>query len=405
MNNLKKSRVERDLHMSILDISVLYIEDNPFQPRQKYQKKGIQTLAKSITERGLLHPISVIKLKDKDKDRYIIIAGHRRLRAYKMLHRKTIPAIIRKETTRKDMVLDLAIENAVRQDFSPAERAKAVFQILCLVKNVKGDTLRAYSLVTQLKLTKKRGVEKVHNLKGNAIGFTDKDITECQKYLDLIDMAENTTLKYLRLLGLPKFIRDKVVSIRSNESITKRMIEEGFITVTMAYEISRLRSEKARTITYNKAIKERWDSVTLRAVVDELLDTGKEEQINDLGSSKRRGEKDYGLNTITKKCFSFSSQLWNFRNKFGFMKFSMNKVIYRASLIKLRKGCAELMKRIDENLSDREKIINVNGTFEHKIYEAKRGMRLTIPPKVSTELNLKHKDILQIRIEKVKRKS
>ena len=401
----KSERRKRESSMLIKNIPINKISDNPFQPRKKYPKKELRLLAKSISERGLLHPVSLVKIQD----RYTLVAGHRRFRAFKLLHRKTIPGIIRKNSTEKDLALDLAIENALRKDFSPAEKGQSIFIVLCTIDNVNNDILRAYSLVSQVKLMTVRGIEKVTNTRGNSIGFTDQDIFQCQRLLNLLGMAENTATKYLRLLGLPEYIQDKIIAIHSNESLSKRMITQGYITVTMAYEISRIRSEKSRKELYEKAIKERWNSLILRHVINELLESGKEEQINKLGSSKKKVE-DYGLNSLTRRCFSLSSSLWNFRKKVVIITLSMEKIIWRASLNKLKKTALDLIENIDDllneekglwdrtNLSDEELEITIRAG------KAGNELRYSFPVKKGIRLRLKPDDKLIMNIKSIKRK-
>jgi len=391
--------------MRVSNIPIDKIQDNPYQPRKKYPKKYIKNLAKSISERGLLHPIAVVSSKDS----YVMVGGHCRLRAFKSLNRKIIPAIIRRESSQKDLALDLAIENALRKDFTPYEKAQSVFTVLKTVGAVVNDKLRAYSLVTQVKLMNKRGIERVKNRKGDSVGFKSKDIFQCERLLKLLGMSENTALKYLRLLDLPGRIAEKVVAISSNESISKRMIQQGYITVTMGYELSRIRSNSARNQIYKKAVKERWNAITLKHVVDELLESGAEEQINKLGSSKRRGEEDYGLVALTKRCFNLGNSLWNFRNKLQIISLSLDKVAFRASLVKLRKACSELSGRIDGILDGEaaiQEMVNLEDeTFEVAIRPGTGGQkyRFSFPKKHGERLGLEHGDKLVLKIETIKK--
>lgn len=403
----KEKRRELDSNLLVKDIPLTKIKDNPYQPRKGYPKRELKLLAKSISERGLLHPIAVVKMRGG----YVIVGGHRRFRAFKLLHRRTIPAIVRRNTTKKDLALDLAIENALRKDFSPAEKGQAIFTVLSTIKNVNNDILRAYSLCTQVKLMNKRGIEKVTNTKGNAVGFTNSDIFKCQRLLNLLGMAENTATKYLRLLGLPKYIQDKIVAIHSNESLSKRMITEGYITVTMAYEISRIKNEQSRLQLYENTIQEKWNSITLRHVVDELLESGQEEQINKLGTSKRRGDEDWGISTLTRRCFSLSSSLWNFRKRLSIIPLTMEKIIWRASLKKLKKAALNLVDHImdllneEKGLWDRIELDDENIEVVVGRGKSEREFRFTFPSKKGVELELKPGDRLIFNVQTIKRKS
>jgi ParB family chromosome partitioning protein len=112
-------------------IPVAAIDANPEQPR-KGPMRGIEELAESILEYGLLEPIVVTP---PYSGRYVCLAGHRRLAAYDYLGKKTnesrwatIPAIERDTPTEDRLVLAL-LENVSRQDLSDAEKVTS-FRLL-----------------------------------------------------------------------------------------------------------------------------------------------------------------------------------------------------------------------------------------------------------------------------------
>lgn len=399
----KEERRKRDTNVKVDDIKMSLISDNPYQSRKKYGGKDMKLLAKSITERGLMHPISVVKIGE----RYTLVSGHRRWRAFKVLHRKTIPAIIRRESTQEDLAIDLAIENAIRKDLSPIEKARDIFTLISTIKNVNGDVLRAYSLVTQVKLMKGRGIEKIHNKKGNANGLTEDDIWQCKKLLDMIGISENTAIKYLRMLDLPKFISDRIVAIQSNEKLSKEMLNQGYITVTMAYEISRIRKNKQRKEIYDKQIKYRWTSSQLRTIIDEMLESGEAEGISKLGTNKRRGTKDRGLEILTKRIYSLSEAMINFKYKIEVLPMCLNKIILRAALRRLQKGCIILLERsqdIMDNEADIYESYKEEKEFKVKFTDAgdrPNGVRFTIPAKKTREMGAKPGDHITIKILKI----
>lgn len=89
------------------------------QPRKFFDKDEIVSLAKSIQKNGLIQPIIVRECDDK----YIIIAGERRYRAFLHLKMKEIDAIIKNSSNYR--VLSL-IENIQREDLKPLEEAVAI---------------------------------------------------------------------------------------------------------------------------------------------------------------------------------------------------------------------------------------------------------------------------------------
>ena len=97
------------------------IDSNPAQPRQVFEKKALQELALSIKENGLISPIVVRKIGD----RFQLIAGERRLMAFKMLGETSIPALLEEADDRRSATLAI-IENMQRQDLTFFEEAQAI---------------------------------------------------------------------------------------------------------------------------------------------------------------------------------------------------------------------------------------------------------------------------------------
>lgn len=105
-------------------LSVDEIGPNPYQPRRFFPQQELEELAASISEVGLLQPISVRQVHD----RYQIIAGERRWRAYKLLGRPTIEALVI-PVEESDMAVLALVENMDRMDLSDYEIGKALRQI------------------------------------------------------------------------------------------------------------------------------------------------------------------------------------------------------------------------------------------------------------------------------------
>lgn len=105
----------------IININLNDIDINKNQPRKNFDKEALEELAASIKENGLLQPIAVQKIGE----RYQIIAGERRFRAFKMLNEQKIPAIIKNLSRQQVMQLAL-IENLQREDLTAIEEAEAM---------------------------------------------------------------------------------------------------------------------------------------------------------------------------------------------------------------------------------------------------------------------------------------
>jgi ParB family chromosome partitioning protein len=95
------------------------VEPNPHQPRHDFDDVELQALADSITEHGILQPLTVRELAS---GYYQIIAGERRWRAARLAGLQEVPAVIIEADDKKAMELAL-IENLQRQDLNPVEEA------------------------------------------------------------------------------------------------------------------------------------------------------------------------------------------------------------------------------------------------------------------------------------------
>jgi len=100
-------------------LPIYKVEPNPDQPRQDFDPVELQSLADSITEHGVVQPLTVRELPT---GYYQIIAGERRWRAARLANLSEIPAVIIEADDRKTMELAL-IENLQRQDLNPIEEA------------------------------------------------------------------------------------------------------------------------------------------------------------------------------------------------------------------------------------------------------------------------------------------
>ena len=100
-------------------LPIYKVEPNPDQPRRDFDEEELQALADSITEHGIIQPLTVRELKS---GYYQIIAGERRWRAARLAGLGEVPVVIIEADDRKAMELAL-IENLQRQDLNPVEEA------------------------------------------------------------------------------------------------------------------------------------------------------------------------------------------------------------------------------------------------------------------------------------------
>lgn len=111
----------------VTTVNIADIEINRLQPRKKFTDHHLDELANSIKTYGILQPL-IIK-KSKEKSKYELIAGERRLRAAKKAGLKTVPVLLREVNDQEKLELAL-IENIQRENLNPLEMAAAYKQLM-----------------------------------------------------------------------------------------------------------------------------------------------------------------------------------------------------------------------------------------------------------------------------------
>ena len=118
---------ESELGEAVVELPVERIEPNPFQPRKDFDPERLQELGESIRRHGLLQPVVVIP----HGDRWLLVAGERRLRAHKVMEMSTIRAIVADVDLDELRMRELAlVENIQRENLNPMELANAYQELL-----------------------------------------------------------------------------------------------------------------------------------------------------------------------------------------------------------------------------------------------------------------------------------
>ena len=108
-----------------LSLPISQVETCSSQPRKRFDDEALQELSDSISQHGIIQPLTVRKLSS---GYYQIIAGERRWRAARLAGLQEVPVIVIEADDRKAAELAM-IENLQREDLNPMEEA-AGFQSL-----------------------------------------------------------------------------------------------------------------------------------------------------------------------------------------------------------------------------------------------------------------------------------
>lgn len=207
------------------------IEVNPYQPRQVFDPAAVEELVQSIRQHGLLQPI-VVRPKGAG---YQLISGERRLRAFRILGRTSIPATVREGVSDQEMLELALVENVQRKDLDPIERA-----------------LGFRRMMDQLQLTQEQVADKV-------------------------GLQRSTVANQVRLLELPENVR---------QALAKGLIQMGHARALLGAKV-----DSDRLALLERTVRE---DLSVRSVEDLVRNLNKRPE----PSSATEGD-DEGGKTIT----------------------------------------------------------------------------------------------------------
>ncbi len=241
-----------------LDINI--IEPNPYQPRKHFDADKLKELSDSIKEHGLLQPIVVIS----HEDRYILVAGERRLRASKLAGLKKIKAIIADIELDELRLRELAlIENIQRENLNPIELANS-YKELIEVHNITHDEL------------------------SNIVHKSRSQITNTLRLLNLDEYAQNAIIENKITQGhakilvtLPKekqkILVDSIIgqklSVRELEDITKKLKVDKSKSINDTIKSKSFKIPKSKIEEIKRVLP--FDIKVKKASVEILLDSDK----------------------------------------------------------------------------------------------------------------------------------
>ena len=196
---------------TVVYIPIKSIIANPHQPRKFFNTEQLTELARSIKQYGVLQPVTVRKISDKQ---FELVTGERRLRAAHLAGLTRVPAIIG-DFKERDSALVALIENIQRCDLTYLEEAEAYNKLL-----------------TQYGLTQSQLAEKVGK-------------------------TQSTVANKVRLLKLPAIVRD--------------IIKDNDLTERHARALLRLDDSDMQIKALNIILEKGLNVSEADALVDEML--------------------------------------------------------------------------------------------------------------------------------------
>ena len=220
----------------IVEIALDEIKKNPYQPRTYFNEEKLNELKESIEKNGLLQPI-IVKKAVKG---YYIIAGERRYRAFELLGRKEIPAII-KEMTDEEMMVFAVLENLQREDLSALEESESYKNLMDkmsltqeeLAKKLGksrpyiANSLRLLKLPTEIKNKLEQGLISTAHARTLLSLKTKKAMEEVCTMVVERKMSVRELEEYVAKLLKPKEVKKakaKDIFIEEQENILKKRL-------------------------------------------------------------------------------------------------------------------------------------------------------------------------------------
>ena len=206
----KLTALERELSLfdesKINKIDIDKLIPNPYQPRVDFDDEKIKELAESIKENGQISPILVSRTKD---NKFIIVAGERRYRAFKLLSQedekfKEIEAKVINQMSDDELQIVSLVENIHRENLSVYEEAKTYqklnekMTIMEIANKTKNSKTRIGRLIKIAKIdddvleyAKEKGIDSITMLELiSKIDNKDKQIEACDMYADGYSIKE-----------------------------------------------------------------------------------------------------------------------------------------------------------------------------------------------------------------------
>ena len=111
---------------TIAEIPIIKIRPNKAQPRKIFSEDELSALSRSISENGILQPLTVRKVSSTE---YELVAGERRLRAAVLAGLRKVPCIVVKCSDKESAVYAL-LENLQRADLGIFEEARGISKLI-----------------------------------------------------------------------------------------------------------------------------------------------------------------------------------------------------------------------------------------------------------------------------------
>ena len=206
----------------VIEIETRKIVPNRHQPRTDFDRADISSLADSISQNGILQPLTVRKCGDT----YELIAGERRLRAAKLCGLEAVPCIVLDISDRNSAILAL-VENIQRQDLSFFDEAIAIEKLITYYGMTQEDAAaklgKAQSTIAnKLRLLRLTPDERNMIMKYNLTERHSRALLKLASPVERLNILERVVKNNLNVERTEKLVDDYIGSQHEKESYKRR---------------------------------------------------------------------------------------------------------------------------------------------------------------------------------------
>ncbi len=273
---------------NFVEVNIDSIKSPKYHDRKYIDKNTIYELSESIlSTKGLIYPIVVRELKDGTLERMI---GYRRIEAYKLLERKTIPTIILKNVSDKQALLLMTTENMQRENLSLYDETLALIDYVAVSLEVSPEEVE-------------RLLNRFKNFKSGVL-INSIDTVEKDKYYKIEEILKKTGKIAIGTL-INRLKKTKV------QKLLQISLSRGEMTFAVAQVLNTIEDEEVLSTAIDKVLKENLSKRETMQYIKTLIPNSQDKNENDFSKKikdvgklkleKLSSEKQKVINALVEK--------------------------------------------------------------------------------------------------------
>ncbi len=223
MAQMFKSYKEKAVNR-VVELPVKHIFPNPHQPRSFFLDDEIKSLAQSISQNGILQPLTV----RKSDDGYELISGERRLRASILAGKEHVPCIILNVSEKSSALLAI-VENIQREDLTCFDEASAIQSLIQMCNITQEETatklgLAQSTIANKLRLLKLSDLERELIIKNSLTERHARALLKVKDNSTRLEVIDKIVKYSMNVEKTEKYIEQLLESQQERDSFKKRAV-------------------------------------------------------------------------------------------------------------------------------------------------------------------------------------